>query len=248
MKVNASRKVVVLVGLFFIVLSVKSAQSQSTETLSEINSRILNAGFLCVSGVYNSELMAPYDVLQHSIFRDSTNHIRCFIVTPDGTPLVTFEGIRLTPDYSFDNVPPIDILVIPSSETSITADLKNKKLMTWLRQAVDSASHVITVCDGAFPLAATGALDGRVATTFPGDRQRLAEMFPQVDVRSDVNLVVDGKFITSVGGGLSYEPAFYLVERIYSKEHAERTAQGLVWPWDLSKVPHLIVDSRKAER
>ncbi len=53
--------------------------------------------------------------------------------------------------------------------------------------------------------------------------------------------VHDGKFITSVGGGLSYEPAFYLVEKLYSKEHAKRTAGGLVWDWELEKVPHWVV-------
>jgi transcriptional regulator GlxA family with amidase domain len=88
--------------------------------------KILNAGFVCVEKVYNSELMAPYDVLQHSLFRDATNYIRCFIVTPDGKPFVTFEGIRITPDYAFANAPPIDILVIPSTETSMTADLANE--------------------------------------------------------------------------------------------------------------------------
>ena len=103
-----------------------------------------------------------------------------------------------------------------------------------------TASYVVTLCDGAFPLAATGALNGRVATTFPGDRDRLKEMFPEIDVRYDVNFVVDGKFITSVGGALSYEPALYLVEKLYSKENAHRTGEGLVLDWDLEKVPHFI--------
>jgi len=214
---------------------------QSTETSKK---KILNAGFVCVDKVYNSELMAPYDVLQHTLYRDSNNYIRCFVVTPDGKPFVTFEGIRINPDYSFDNVPPIDILIIPSTETSMTADLENKKLMDWLKQAVESASYIITVCDGAFPLAATGALDGRVATTFPADRDRLAEMFPKVDVRYDVNLAVDGKYITSVGGALSYEPALYLVEKLYSREHAKKTGNGLVLDWDMEKVPHVIVTDK----
>ena len=62
----------------------------------------------------------------------------------------------------------------------------------------------------------------------------------QKTIRNAAFLCVDGKFITSVGGGLSYEPAFYLVEKLYSKEQALRTAGGLVWDWDLSKVPHLV--------
>jgi len=200
---------------------------------------VLNAGFVCVEKVYNSELMAPYDIFQHTIFRDPDNYIRCFIVTPDGKPFDTFEGIRVTPDYSFDNVPDIDILVIPSTETSMSGDLKNEKLMDWLALSVEKARYVVTVCDGAFPLAGTGALDGRVATTFPSDQEALAKMFPEIDVRRDAMFVVDGKFITSVGGALSYQPALYLVEHLYSLENAKRVAKGLVLDWDAGSIPHV---------
>lgn len=204
-------------------------------------SGVLNAGFVVLESVYNSELMAPYDVLHHSMFRDSVHYVQPFIVSPDGAPITTFEGITIVPHYSFDNAPPADILVIPSTEGSMNADLANESFLRWLTAAVDQADYVITVCDGAFPLAATGRLDGRQATTFPADRTHLAEMFPATIVRSDANFVVDGKFITSVGGALSYEPAFYLVEALYGKEHAGKTAEGLVLSWDLDKVPHYIV-------
>lgn len=211
--------------------------------------KILNTGFVCIDGVFNSELIAPYDVLQHTIYRDSTNYARCFIVTPDGKPFTTFEGLRITPDYSFESAPAIDILIIPSTETSRTKDLQNAKLMKWLKQAVASARQVMTVCWGAFPLAATGALDGRVATTFPPDRKHFEEKFPEVKVNHDVNFVADGKFITSVGGALSYQPALYLVEKLYSHETAKSIAGGLVLKWDLNKIPHQVVgkETVKAE-
>ncbi len=209
------------------------------------NSRVLSAGFVCVEKVYNSELMAPFDVLQHTIYRDPKNYIRGFIVTPDGKPFLTSEGIRITPDYSFADAPPIDILLIPSTETSMTADLENVIFMDWLKRAIQNAQHVITLCDGAFPLAATGALDGRTATTFPGDREEFAKRFPQIKVNFAANFVVDGKYITSVGGAASYEPALYLLEKLYSREHAVLTGKGLVIDWDLQKVPHLIVNENK---
>ena len=201
---------------------------------------VLTAGFVALESVYNSELMAPYDVLQHSVFRDSVNYIAPFVVSPDGHPLTTFEGITITPHHSFATAPPIDILVIPSTEHSMDADLADDVFMEWLTAAVRAARYVITVCDGAFPLAATTLIDGRSVTTFPADRERLARMFPHVDVRFDADLVVDGKFITSVGGARSYEPALYLVEALYGRDHAGRTAEGLVLAWNLADVPHLI--------
>ena len=203
---------------------------------------VLNVAFVGIETVFNSELMAPYDVIQHTVFRDTMNYMLPFIVSPDGRPFTTFEGIEVAAHFSFDDAPAIDVLVIPSSDNSMTKDLENPELMNWLKKTVDEADYVITVCDGAFPLAATGVLNGRVATTFPGDRDRFAEMFPNIDVRYDVNFVVDGKYITSVGGALSYEPAFYLVEKLYSRENANRIAQGLVWDWDLESLSHFVVD------
>ena len=202
---------------------------------------VLRAGFVCTPGVYDTELTAPYDVLQHSVYRDSLNYIECFVVTGSGAVFESAEGIRIGARYSFENAPPIDILVIPSTLHSMDADLENERFIAWLRTAVAKARWVMTLCDGAFPLAATGALEGRVATTFPGDRQRFAEMFPKIDVRYDVRFVVDGKYITSVGGAPSFEPALYLVERLYGKAHAERSAEGLVIDWNLERVPHLVV-------
>lgn len=203
--------------------------------------RVRQALFVVAEGVYNSELMAPYDVLQHTIFRDETDYMQTAIVSKDGGSIVTFEGITIEAHYSFDNAPVANVLVIPSTRGSMDADLADSAYMRWVKKAAAEAEWVITVCDGAFPLAATGALDGRVATTYPGDRERLQEMFPKVDVRHDVRMVIDGKYITSVGGGMSYEPAFWLVEKLYGAEHVEATARGLVWPWDLETLPHLIV-------
>lgn len=222
---------------FLLTLALPACTAQSAE-----GTGVLRAGFVGMETVFNSELIAPYDVLHHSVFRDSLNYIEPFIVSPDGQPFVTFEGLTITPHYSFANAPEIDILVIPSTDQSMTGDLQNPAFMAWLKKTVAAADHVITVCDGAFPLAATGALNGRRATTFPADRAQLAAQFPEIDVLYDAQLVVDGKFITSVGGALSYEPALYLVETLYSQDHARRTAEGLVLDWDLARIPHVIVD------
>lgn len=209
--------------------------------------RVRRAAFLVAEGVYNSELMAPYDVLHHTVFRDSLDYIEPFVVSADGEAVTTFEGLVVTAHHSFESAPRADLLVIPSTVGSMDRDLEDDAYMAYVRRAVADAEWVITACDGAFPLAATGALDGRTATTFPGDRAALAERFPEVDVRDDVRLVVDGKYITSVGGGMSYEPAFWLVEHLWGAERVAGNAEGLVWDWDLASVPHLVVQKAKGE-
>lgn len=234
------RLVMVLLCLLFFSAT-GMAQSDAQEK------RVRQAAFVCLPGVYNSELIAPYDILQHSIYRDTLNYIACYVVTPDGKPFVTSEGITIVPHFSFADAPKADVLIIPSTEKSMSDDLQNTEYMNWIHATAEQAEYVMTLCDGAFPLAATGLLDGRVATTFPGDRARLKEMFPSIQVR-EVNFVVDGKYITSVGGALSYEPALWLLEHLYSAENARRTAKGMVLVWQLSEIPHEIIQHSSSDK
>jgi len=194
--------------------------------------------FLVIDGVYNSELVAPLDILQHSIYRDETTYFRTFLVSPDGKPIRTAENLVIEVDYSFANCPQVDVLVIPSTTTSMDRDLENQTYMGWVRAQVKKAAAVITLCDGAFPLAHSGALDGRQATTFPSDQKRLADGYPEVTVHRDVWWVRDGKYITSVGGAKSYEPALYLTHLWFGEAYARRLAQGLVIDWNLENMPH----------
>jgi len=192
--------------------------------------RPLRAGFLVVDGIYNSELMAPYDVFQHTVFhaRPATE---VFTVSPDGKPITTFEGIRVTPTYSFQNAPAIDILVVPSGRGSMDVDLQNRALIDWVRKTGAAARHVISLCDGAFVLAQAGLLDGAAATTFPDDYARLAKAFPKVELRINVSFVDTGKLLTSEGGARSYEVAMHLVDRLYGTQVAQQIGKGLLIPW-----------------
>jgi putative intracellular protease/amidase len=203
--------------------------------------RPLRAGFLVVDGVYNSELAAPYDVFQHTVFHAKPG-IQAFTVSPNGQPVTTFEGIRISPQYSFANAPPIDILVVPSARGSMDKDLQNQAMIDWVRQVAGRARHVVSLCDGAFVLAKAGLLDGVPATTFPEDYDRLSQMFPKVEMRVNVSFVDAGKFLTSQGGARSYDVAMYLVDKLYGQKVAQGIGQGLLIPWppDPDSVPRSV--------
>lgn len=192
--------------------------------------RPLRAGFLIVDGVYNSELMAPYDIFQHTIFHVEPG-IEVFTVSPDGRDVVTFEGLVIRPHYGFDDVPEIDLLVVPSAEGSMSTDLEDAEMMTWVREVGGRARYVVSLCDGAFVLAAAGLLEGRAVTTFPGDQDAFAERFPDLDLRREPSFVHDGPAVTSQGGAKSYDPAMYLVDHLYGQDVARRVGRGLILPW-----------------
>jgi len=203
----------------------------------------LNAAFLIVDSVYNSELIAPMDVLQHTIFHHEYG-IKVFTISEDTVPITTFEGLRVVPDYSYlnDSLPSIDILIVPSAKHSMDSDLENKKLIEFVRSAGKRASYVMSLCDGAFVLARAGLLDMHQCTTFPGDIEKFESTFPQLSVHKDVSFVHDRKMITSAGGAKSYDAALYLVELLYGKPVAVGIAKGLVIDWDVTAVNHIIAN------
>jgi transcriptional regulator GlxA family with amidase domain len=199
--------------------------------------RALQVGFLIVDGVYNSELMAPYDVFHHTVFHAQPG-MRVFTVAPERRTITTFEGLRIEPDFGFDAHPPIDVLVVPSAEGSMEKDLADRVLVDWVADVGLRADWVLSFCDGAFVLAQAGLLEQRSSTTFPADVAALRARFPALDVLEGVSFVHDGPCITSVGGAKSYEAALYLCELLYGREAAEGIARGLVIDWNLARVPH----------
>ena len=196
-------------------------------------------GFLVLPGVYNSELMAPYDVLDHVRFR-TKDAPRVFTVAKQKGTIRTFEGLTITPHYTFADAPAIDLLVVPSAEHNLDTDLKDEALIAWLRETGGKAKLVMSLCDGAFMLAQAGLLDGLEATTFPGDQDKFAKAFPKVKLQRGPIFVHDGKAVTSVGGARSYDPALYVAERLYGGPAVAQIAQGLVLDWNLAAVKHRI--------
>lgn len=203
-----------------------------------------NVGFLIMDGVYNTELTAPYDIFQHTQYRENIKVMNVFTVAKTKDVITSFEGLRMLPDFSYrdDQLPKIDILVVPSAEHHLDTDLDDNEMIDWVRNVSKSAEFVTSHCDGAFVLAKAGILDSIASTTFPSDIDAYKKMFPTLDVRSDVLFVHDGKFITSAGGAKSFEAALYLCEHLYGKKIAQSLADGLVIDWDLDLVPHVVVD------
>ena len=201
-----------------------------------------NVAFLIMDGVYNTELTAPFDIFHHTIFREGIKPMNVFTVANTLDPILSFEGIRMLPDFNYltDELPKIDILVIPSAEHHLDTDLEDEKMLNFIKEVDKKAMYVTSHCDGSFVLAKAGLLDSVVCTTFPGDVEAMRNMFPHLEVRDSVLFVHDGKYITSAGGAKSFEASLYLSEVLYNSEIARQLAKGLVIDWDLSKVPHHI--------
>lgn len=205
-----------------------------------------NVALLVIPGTYNTELTAPMDIFQHTVYRDSIKSMNVFTVSNTAEPIKTFEGLTVIPDVDFtqiDIAPEIDILVIPAAEHNLDEDLKNKELIRFIQDVDAVSTYTISHCDGAFMLAQAGVLEDRVSTTFPGDVGAYKEMFPHLDVRDSVLFVHDGKYITSAGGAKSFEASLYLCELLYGKEKADELSKGMVIDWQLDELNYVVIEN-----
>jgi len=236
-------------SIFFLIVILLIGCTK-TETYSEkititptAEGQSFNAAFLMIDGVYNSELMAPYDIFQHTVFH-TEGGIDVFTVNQTLDTVTTFEGLRLLPDYAFDSpdLPEIDILVVPSAEHNMDSDLENDVLINWLSKTGQRADYVISLCDGAFVLAKAGLVDGKESTTFPSDIDRYRETFPNLIVHENVSFVHHDNLLTSAGGAKSYDVALYLVNHLYGDKVAKGVGRGLVIDWDVNDYSFLQIN------
>lgn len=221
----------------------KKREPNEIRVLPELKNDRYNVAFLIMDGVYNTELTAPYDIFQHTRYRQHIKAMNTFTVANTLDAITSFEGLRILPDFDYtkDSLPQIDILVLPSAEHHLDTDLEDTILLNFIKKVDETALFVTSHCDGAFVLAKTGILDSVVSTTFPSDIATYRNMFPHLKVKDSVLFVHDGKYITSAGGAKSFEAALYLCELLYGKEIAISLAKGLVIDWNLDTVPHLIL-------
>lgn len=217
-----------------------SVKEQKRNT--RLNPDYYNVAFLIMEGTYNTEFTAPYDIFQHTKYREGIKAMNTFTVANTLEPVTTFEGLRILPDFNYlkDSLPTIDILVIPSAEHHLDTDLKDTTMLNFVKRVDNNAIFMTSHCDGAFVLAKAGLLNKVASTTFPSDIEKYKQMFPHLNVKDSVLFVHDDKYITSAGGAKSFEASLYLCEYLYGKEVTKSLAKGLVIEWDLDLIPKFI--------
>jgi len=141
---------------------------------------------------------------------------------------VTFDrGLRLDPPHGLAGLRRADTVIVPPCETP---DGPPDSVLRALRRAHDRGTRLVSLCTGAFVLAAAGVLDGQRATTHWTESAVLAARYPTVTVDPDV-LYIDGDdILTSAGSTASIDLCLHLVRKDYGAEIATRVARDLVVP------------------
>ncbi|MBD2000895.1 DJ-1/PfpI family protein [Leptolyngbya sp. FACHB-541] len=150
----------------------------------------LQIGFLIYPGVIQLDVMGAYQVLA---FPPNT---QVHLVWKNLTPILSNEGLILTPTVTLADCPPLDVICVPGGGMGQIEIIKDVEILDLLQQQSKSAQYVTSVCTGSMILAAAGLLQGYKATCHWAFRDQLAMMGVEVVPQ---RVVVDRDRITGAG-------------------------------------------------
>ncbi|MDG4797774.1 helix-turn-helix domain-containing protein [Micromonospora sp. WMMD1082] len=184
-----------------------------------------SVAFAATDGMLHFELALAYEV-----FGSAPDAVRgpWYDVSVCGTRPVRVGRFLLEPDGGLDRLARAGTVVVPAL-AEIDED-PPADLVEAVRAAHEAGARVVSLCTGAFVLAAAGLLDGLRATTHWAHTDHLAARYPRVTVDPDVLYVDNGRLLTSAGKAAAMDLCLHLVRRDHGSAIANVVARRLVVP------------------
>lgn len=148
--------------------------------------------------------------------------------SPGGREVRCTAGYTVRPDHDLSVLTTADTVLVPGIHAG--SAMKDGTLRAEVRDALQGHARVMSICTGAFVLAAAGLLDGRPATTHWREAARFTALFPRVRLDPDVLFIDDGDVLTSAGVAAGLDLCLHVVRNDFGSEVANRTARRCVMP------------------
>ncbi|WP_369809716.1 DJ-1/PfpI family protein [Vibrio sp. SNU_ST1] len=174
------------------------------------------------------DFSGPFEVFS-TAKRLGAEDLNVFLISENAGPVIARGGFKVLADYSLNNHPKIDLLMVVGGVH--TDEMNKRNVLDWLASVSGSASQVASVCTGAFLLAKAGLLEGLAVTTHWEDISDLALQFPCLNVISDKRWVTSGKFTTSGGISAGIDMSLHLVSVHYGLQFSSKVARQMEYSW-----------------
>ena len=156
---------------------------------------------------------------------------RIVTVSEDGGTITSAQGIDTVTDYSFEDAPQFDIIMIPGGMGTRT-EVNNPVMLDFLRKQDEGTEYTTSVCTGSAVLAKAGILDGRKATSNKMAWAFVTSQDGDVLWQPSARWVEDGKYVTSSGISAGIDMALALIEDLEGREKAENVARVAEYLWN----------------
>jgi transcriptional regulator GlxA family with amidase domain len=192
-------------------------------------------GILVFSEVEVLDFCGPFEVfsvtrLNEERRREEQSPYEVILIAERKETVVATGGLKVVPDDSLDDCPPLDVLVVPGG-WGTRREMTNDRLITWIAERGRQVTTLTSVCTGSLLLGKAGLLDGKRATTHWRVLEDMRRLFPSVDVIEDQHVVEEGYMITSAGISAGIDMALQVVARHHGDAVARATARFMEYPF-----------------
>jgi transcriptional regulator GlxA family with amidase domain len=186
---------------------------------------------LALDGVYPFELGIP-----SRIFGATEGLYEVLTCSVDALPVRSAADFAIAVAHGPEVLGTADTVVIaPFGPSPGAVEMVSPRLAEPIAAALRSVrpgTRLVSICTGAFVLAAAGLLDGRPATTHWQAAEQFRSLFPEVDLDPDVLFVDDGDILTSAGAASGIDVFLHLLRKDHGSEVANGVARlCVVPPW-----------------
>lgn len=173
-------------------------------------------GFLMYPKYEELDLIGPWEMA--TMWRDYAKGPECLTVSESGGAVHCAKGLKSAADVSFAECPDLDYLLIPGGFAAFD-EMKNERLLAFVRERAIVARHVLSVCTGSFILQAAGLLAAKRATT----HWKAMDQFRQLPGVTAVSQrwVRDGTVWTSAGVSAGIDLTLAFIEAVDGTKAAD---------------------------
>lgn len=195
----------------------------------------LQVGIVIFPDVEVLDFCGPFEVfsvtrLDDTRRRETASPFEVRLVAETRDVVVATGGLKVTPDCTLAECPPLDVLVVPGG-WGTRALLEHRPLLDWIAGRGAAVPMLTSVCTGALLLGRVGLLDGRRATTHWRALDLLREVAPRATVEEKLHVVEDGHVVTSAGISAGIDMSLRVVARLHGETIARETARHMEYPY-----------------
>jgi putative intracellular protease/amidase len=208
-----------------------------------------NVAIVVFPGVELLDFAGPGEVFAVAHAKEG-HAFQTYTVALTTEPVKSMGFVTITPQYTLDNCPTPDIVVVPGGEVPA----RDLVLRQWIQARAQTADLMMSVCNGALVYANAGLLRGLEVTTHHSALQSLALYEPEARVFTNRRFVDNGKVLTAAGIAAGIDGSLHVVERFYGQEAAWAAARQMEYDWrpdEIAKLhsqPGTAVDNAEALR
>lgn len=185
------------------------------------------------------DLFVYAGTLWNAIFHEPmTPFFEVEVVSLDGGPVRCVGGLEINAHRSMDSVQETDLLIIPSVLDIDQTMASEAEAVPWIKKLYERGAHVAAICTGAFVLAETGLLDGKIATTHWGNTEEFRRRYPKVSLKPELLITDSGDIFTAGGSNACFDIGLYLVRKYCGLDVARKLAKTFLHDLDrISQAP-----------